>query len=54
MRGWLSVRGSFGPAALDALRAGAAAFLAGTSLVPDDRDLHARLVVTDGVRTWEP
>jgi hypothetical protein len=29
-----------------------AAFLAGTSVVPDDRDLEAHLVVTDRVRAW--
>jgi hypothetical protein len=38
----------------DALRGQAEAFLASTSVVPDDRDLRAHLVVTDGVRTWEP
>ena len=38
----------------DALRGRAEAFLASTSVVPDDRDLCAHLVVTDGVRTWEP
>ena len=38
----------------DALQAQAAAFLASTSAVPDDRDLHAHLLVTDGERTWEP
>lgn len=35
----------------DVLQAQAAAFLASTSVVPDDRDLWAHLVVTDGVRT---
>jgi len=40
--------------ALDALQALAAAFLAGTSVVPDDRDHYAHLVVKDGLRTWEP
>jgi hypothetical protein len=38
----------------DALQGQVAAFLASTSVVPDDRDLCAHLVVTDGVRTWEP
>jgi WD40 repeat protein len=38
----------------DALRGQVAAFLASTSVVPDDRALSAHLVVTDGVRTWEP
>jgi WD40 repeat protein len=40
--------------AADALQAQAAAFRASTSVVPDDRELWAHLVVTDGVRTWEP
>jgi hypothetical protein len=40
--------------ALDALQARAAAFLADTSVVPDDRDHYAHLVVKDGLRTWEP
>ncbi len=40
--------------ALDALRAAlAAAFLAGTSVIPGDGDHYAHLVVTDGLRTWE-
>jgi hypothetical protein len=38
----------------DAPQGQVAAFLASTSVVPDDRDLDAHLVVTDGVRTWEP
>ena len=38
---------------LDALPALAAAFLAGTSVIPDDGDHYAHLVVTDGLRTWE-
>jgi hypothetical protein len=42
------------PPAPDALRDPAVAFLASTSVVPDDRDLYAHLIVTDGVRTWEP
>lgn len=37
-----------------ALEGQVAAFLASTCVVPDDRDLCAHLVVTDGVRTWEP
>jgi hypothetical protein len=39
--------------ALDALRALAAAFLGGTSVIPDDRDHYAHPVVTDGLPTWE-
>lgn len=39
--------------ALDALQARAAAFLAGTSVVPGDRDHYAHLVVKDGLQTWE-
>jgi hypothetical protein len=38
----------------DVLRGQIAAFLASTSVVPDDRDLLGHLVVTDGVRIWEP
>jgi hypothetical protein len=38
----------------DVLDGQVAAFLASTSVVPDDRELWAHLVVTDGVRTWEP
>ena len=38
----------------DGLHGQVAAFLSSTSVVPDDRDLWAHLVVTDGVRTWDP
>jgi hypothetical protein len=38
----------------DALRATVAAFLDGTSEVPDGGDLETHLVVTDGARTWRP
>jgi hypothetical protein len=37
-----------------ALRGQVAAFLASTSVVPDDRELWKHLVMSDGVRTWSP
>jgi hypothetical protein len=38
----------------DALQATVTAFLDATSEVPDDGNLWAHLVMTDGTRTWEP
>jgi hypothetical protein len=44
---------------LDSGQAATQHVLGGTSVVPDDRDFHAHLVVTDGYghgsqRTWQP
>jgi hypothetical protein len=41
-------------AARETLRALVAAFLDTTSEVPNDGDLEAHLVISDGTRTWEP